>query len=142
MSLPENVALENSTGAGQFHTTHWSVVLAARNGDSPAADAALEKLCRTYWYPLYAFARRQGHGPEEAQDLTQEFFAQLLEKEHLKHLTHREGKFRSFLLKLLQHFLSNERHKVRAQKRGSGRELLSLDGLDAERRYQLEPPDA
>lgn len=127
---------------GIFATTHWSVVLAAGDSALPGAREALEKLCRTYWYPLYAFVRRQGHSPEDAQDLTQEFFARLLEKDYLKRLIHREGKFRSFLLKLLQHFLLNEWHKVRAQKRGGGRALFSLDGLDAEQRYRLEPPDA
>src|SRR5215475_9177960 len=96
-----------------FATTHWSVVLAARDGDSPSASEAMEQLCRAYWYPLYAFVRRNGHGPEEAQDLTQEFFARLLEKDYLSHLVHREGRFRAFLLKFLQHFLANERHQLR-----------------------------
>ena len=125
-----------------FATTHWSVVLAARDGETSQATEALEQLCRAYWYPLYAFVRRQGHSPEEAQDLTQEFFARLLEKDYLSHLTHREGRFRSFLLKFLQHFLANERHKIRAQKRGGGHAHISLDELNAEQRYRLEPPDA
>jgi RNA polymerase sigma-70 factor (ECF subfamily) len=125
-----------------FATTHWSVVLAARQDSSTLARDALEQLCRAYWYPLYAFVRRQGHGPEEAEDLTQEFFARLIEKEYLRHLTHREGRFRSFLLKFLQHFLANERHRVRARKRGGGQAPQSLDGMTPEERYRLEPSDS
>src|SRR5262245_33335905 len=125
----------------QFTTTHWSVVLAARNGSSAQASEALEQLCRAYWYPLYAFVRRQGHGPDDAQDLTQEFFARLIEKDFLQHLSHREGRFRSFLLKFVQHFLSDARDKARAQKRGGGQVPVSLDGLAPEDRYALEPTD-
>lgn len=140
MSSEREPASPPTHAGAQFTTTHWSVVLAARD-ESPAANAALEQLCRTYWYPLYAFVRRQGHSPEEAQDLTQEFFARLLEKGLLRHLTHREGRFRSFLLKLLQNFLANERHRVRAQKRGGGHAPISLDSLAPEERYRLEPLD-
>jgi RNA polymerase sigma factor (sigma-70 family) len=122
-----------------FVTTHWSVVLAARNGDSPHAAECLEKLCRTYWRPLYSFIRRNGHQPEEAKDLTQGFFARLLEKNHLAHLRHQEGKFRSFLLTLLKHYLSDERDKARAQKRGGGQALTFLDALSEEERYCVEP---
>jgi RNA polymerase sigma-70 factor (ECF subfamily) len=124
-----------------FATTHWSVVLAASATDSAQALGALERLCSIYWYPIYAFVRRQGHNPADAQDLTQQFFTNLLEKEHLKRLHHRAGKFRSFLLKLLQHFLSNEWQKVRAQKRGAGCAPISFDALEAEQRYRLEPID-
>ena len=124
-----------------FATTHWSVVLAARDGESAQVTEALEKLCRAYWYPLYAFVRRQGHSPEDAQELTQEFFARLIEKDFLRHLTHRDGRFRSFLLKFMQHFLSDERDKARAQKRGGGQTPVALDGLAPEERYALEPAD-
>src|SRR5678815_3780537 len=108
-------------GASHFADTHWSVVLAAKEEESPRATEAMEKLCRTYWRPLYAYVRRQGHKPQEAQDLTQEFFARLLAKDYLQHLRHREGKFRSFLLTFVKRFLSDERDKARAQKRGGGK---------------------
>ena len=117
-----------------FATTHWSVVLAAGalDSDSSEAKGALEGLCSTYWYPIYAFVRRQGHSPPDAQDLTQEFFGELLEKKHLQSLTQPQGKFRSFLLKLLQHFLANEWRKGHAQKRGGGCVPLSFDGVEPE----------
>jgi RNA polymerase sigma factor (sigma-70 family) len=142
MTSPESIRKDAPAQRPIFATTHWSVVLAAGAVDSIQAKRALESLCSAYWYPIYAFVRRQGHYPADAQDLTQEFFAELLEKQHLKSLTHREGKFRSFLLKLLQHFLSNERRKICAQKRGGGRAALSFDALEAEERYRLEPIDA
>ena len=130
---------DSSTHDGQwFATTHWSVVLAARDTQPPRAADALEKLCRAYWRPLYTYVRRQGHGPEEAKDLTQEFFARLLEKNHLAHLRHQEGKFRSFLLTVLNHFLSDQRDKARAQKRGGGQTPIFLDALSEEERYQVE----
>src|SRR5215831_17130809 len=88
-----------------FATTQWTVVLAAKDGASTQATEAMEKLCRTYWGPLYAFVRREGHDADEARDLTQEFFAQLLAKDHLRHLRHQQGKFRSFLLAFVKHFL-------------------------------------
>src|SRR5437867_10449751 len=117
-----------------FTTTHWSVVLAAKEGGSARADEAMESLCCTYWPPLYAFIRREGHEPEEARDLTQEFFAQLLAKDYLGLLRHQRGKFRSFLLTFVKHFLCAERAKARAQKRGAGKVLFSLDGCSAEER--------
>lgn len=120
---------------GVFATTHWSVVLAAKAGGSLQSDEAMEKLCRAYWPPLYAYIRREGHGATEAQDLTQEFFARLLAKDYLQHLRHQEGKFRSFLLTFLKHFLSDERDKAGAQKRGGGRTFVSLDETSAEDRY-------
>jgi len=126
---------------GVFATTHWSVVLAAKAGSSPRADDAMEKLCRTYWPPLYAYIRRQGHDATEAQDLTQEFFARLLAKDYLHHLQHQEGKFRSFLLTFVQHFLSDERDKAGAQKRGGGKLQISLDAYEAEEREVLTPVD-
>ena len=126
---------------GVFATTHWSVVLAAKTGGSLRADDAMEKLCRTYWPPLYAYIRREGHDATEAQDLTQEFFARLLAKDYLQHLRHQEGKFRSFLLTLLKHFLSDERDKAGAQKRGGGKLQISLDAYEAEEREALTPVD-
>jgi len=114
-----------SRTAGNFAPTHWTVILTAR-GDNTQAHVALEKLCRTYWPPIYAYVRRQGHSPHDAQDLTQEFFARLLEKNYLADVDRSKGKFRSFLLASLKHFLSNEWDKARAQKRGGGQLLRSL----------------
>jgi RNA polymerase sigma-70 factor (ECF subfamily) len=128
--------------AGQFNTTHWSVVLLAGQTQVPQAEAALESLCRSYWYPLYAYIRRQGHSPQDAQDLTQEFFARLLEKKYLKLAARERGRFRSFLLKSLNHFLVNDWVRGQAQKRGGGQTLLSLDEEAAERKYQQEPASA
>src|SRR6266478_4563082 len=106
--------------ADWFATTHWSVVLAAGQDSSPGAQEALEKLCRTYWYPLYAYVRRKGHSPTDAEDLTQEFFARLLQSELIGQCR-REGKFRSFLLASLEHFLAKEWNRAHCQKRGGGR---------------------
>src|SRR5436309_2659860 len=125
--------------AGRFATTHWSLVVAAQDRGSPQAKEALSGLCGSYWYPLYAFIRRQGHSADKAQDLTQEFFARLLEKDFLAAVDREKGKFRSFLLAACKHFLANERDRVRAQKRGGGRQGLSLDFNSADRRYGLEP---
>lgn len=122
-----------------FVTTHWSVVLSARRKDSPQSAAALETLCRTYWYPLYAYVRRQGHSPPDAQDLTQEFFARLLEKDYLKAAAQEKGRFRTFLIVALKRFLANEWDRARAQKRGGGQVVLSLDTELAEQRYRIEP---
>jgi RNA polymerase sigma factor (sigma-70 family) len=122
-----------------FLTTHWSVVLAAGHGDTPRADAALAHLCKTYWYPLYAYARRQGNSPPDAQDLTQEFFARLLAGNWVAEADRRRGRFRSFLLSAMKHFMANEWNKAQTQKRGGGQPLLSLDDDTAEHRYRLEP---
>jgi RNA polymerase sigma-70 factor (ECF subfamily) len=122
-----------------FTTTHWSVVLMAGRGPAPGADAALERLCRTYWYPLYAYVRRRGNGPEDAQDLTQEFFARLLERNYLGEVGPEKGKFRSFLLAALNHFLANEYDRARALKRGGGKAPISLDAETAEGLFLLEP---
>jgi RNA polymerase sigma-70 factor (ECF subfamily) len=122
-----------------FATTHWSVVLAAADGQSPRAGEALETLCCAYWYPLYAFLRRDGQRPEDAEDLTQAFFARLLERNYLAQVGREKGRFRSFLLAALKHFLCHEHDKQRAQKRGAGSEFISLDAASAEERYQLEP---
>ena len=124
-----------------FATTHWSVVLAAGQHGSAAAEEALEKLCRTYWYPLYAYIRRRGSNVHEAEDLTQEFFARLLDKNSLADIRREGGKFRSFLLTALKHFLINEWQQRQAAKRGGGKPIISLDELDAEKRYQFEPAD-
>jgi len=121
-----------------FTATHWSVVLTAGQSDSPQAAQALEKLCRAYWYPLYAYVRRQGHSPHDAQDLTQEFFARLLAKNYLATVGREKGKFRSFLLAALNHFMADERDRTRAAKRGGGKAVISLDEEDAETRYQAD----
>ena len=128
-----------SFGRSQFNSTHWSVVLTAQARFSPAAQAALETLCSTYWYPLYAFVRGQGHSPQDAQDLTQAFFEHLLRKDFLREVSPDKGRFRSFLLACLKHFLADEWDKARAEKRSPGKALISLDALDAEARYRLEP---
>jgi RNA polymerase sigma-70 factor (ECF subfamily) len=122
-----------------FTTTHWSVVLAAGQNGTRDAEAALEQLCRTYWYPLYAYARRQGHNPHDAQDLTQGFFARLLAKRDLAAVAPEKGKFRSFLLTALNHYLANERDRAQAIKRGGKQTFISLDEESAEERYRLEP---
>ena len=123
---------EAPSGAREFNTTQWSLVLLAGQTQAPHAGAALESLCRTYWHPLYAYVRHQGHSAHDAQDLTQNFFARLLEKKYLKLADRERGRFRSFLLKSLQHFLVNEWERGRSQKRGGGREIFSLDD-EAER---------
>jgi RNA polymerase sigma-70 factor (ECF subfamily) len=131
---------EHKPQPGQwFATTHWSVVLAAGHDSSPGAQEALEKLCSAYWYPLYAYVRRQGRSPEDAQDLTQAFFAKLLKKNSLRHAQKERGRFRTFLLTSLKHFLSNEWKRAQSAKRGGGRIHLSWDQTSAEERYQLEP---
>jgi len=117
------------------------VVLAAGQNDAAHAHAALEKLCRTYWYPLYGYIRRYGHSPEDAQDLTQEFFRQLLGRQSLTHADPSRGRFRSFILTAMNHFLAGEWKKARAKKRGGGCQMLSLDWVTAEERYNLEPAD-
>ena len=125
-----------------FVTTHWSVVLSAGNGgDGSGAGEALERLCQTYWYPLYAYARRRGASPHDAQDLTQEFFARLLAGHWIAEAARRRGRFRSFLLSAMKHFMANEWNKARTQKRGAGQPVLSLDDESAERRYRLEPAE-
>ena len=124
-----------------FATTHWSVVLTAGDGGAPQRAEALEKLCRAYWYPLYAFVRRRGYGPEDAQDLTQSFFARLLERDLLSVASPERGHFRSFLLTALRNFLADEHDRASARKRGAGQPLISLDELGAEARYALEPAE-
>jgi RNA polymerase sigma factor (sigma-70 family) len=126
-------------GARQFATTRWTMVLTAGGRGTTRSRQALEELCRAYWYPLYAYVRRQGRSPEEAQDLTQEFFTRLIAGHLLGVVDRTKGKFRSFLLASLKHFLANEWDKARAQKRGGTHSLIALDAQAAERRYALEP---
>jgi len=124
---------------GVFATTRWSVVLAAGQQESPQAADALETLCRTYWYPLYAHVRRRGHGHEDAQDLTQDFFAHLLARGFPCGAAPERGKFRSFLLASLRHFLVDQHRHADAAKRGGGQRTVSLDESRAEERFRLEP---
>jgi len=124
-----------------FATTHWSVVLAAGEKGSTATSAALAELCRTYWYPVYAYLRRKGQRQDEAQDLTQEFFARFLERGWFGQADRRRGRFRTFLLASLEHFLAKEWNRAHRQKRRGGRAIFSLEGEDAEGRYRLESPD-
>jgi len=125
----------------EFGATRWSVVLAAGQSHSPQTADALERLCRAYWYPLYAFVRRQGYREHEAQDLTQEFFSRLLEKRALRFADQNKGKFRSFLLAAMKNFLANEWDRAQALKRGGGQTIISFDEHTAEERYRLEPMD-
>ena len=127
-------------GPVPFTTTHWSVVLAAQ-GATPAAQAALEKLCRTYWRPIYGFVRRQGIGQEEAKDLTQGFFALLLERRDLETVRREKGRLRSYLLTSLKHFLTNEHNRAVAIKRGAGQRLIPLEDLRERERVGFEPSD-
>ncbi len=121
-----------------FLTTRWSVVLSARDAPSPGSTRALESLCQTYWYPLYVFVRRQGHAATDAQDLTQAFFARLLEKDYLQAVEREKGRFRTFLAVAMKRFLCNEWDKIRTQKRGGGHVHVELDENLAESRYRLE----
>jgi len=127
------------TVPGAFPTTHWSLIVTAGEADSPQARAALAQLCGSYWYPVYAYVRREGHDPYSAQDFTQEFFARLIEKNFVAGAAQEKGRFRSFLLIALKRFLVNEWQRTQAQKRGGGQPFLSLDAEDAEERYKLEP---
>ena len=132
---------ESNPHSPVFHTTHWSVVLAASGNEEPDAHAALTRLCQTYWYPLYCCVRRHGHSPEDAQDLTQAFFAKLLSKKQVALADPERGRFRTFLLRSLDNFLHSQHRDATARKRGGGCELLSLDVQSGEERYQSEPPD-
>jgi RNA polymerase sigma factor (sigma-70 family) len=132
-------AESSSTGAAGdiFATTHWTVVLAASRPADPQTQAALEELCRTYWFPLYAYVRRRGHTKEDAEDLTQAFFARFLEKNYLADLDSERGRFRAFLLAALKHCLANEWDKTQRQKRGGGALHLSLDWHSADTQFQV-----
>jgi RNA polymerase sigma factor (sigma-70 family) len=127
-------------GAVAFTTTHWSVVLEAQ-GESPAAQEALEKLCRIYWRPIYSFLQRQGVGTEDAKDLTQGFFALLLERRDLDAVRKEKGRLRSYLLTSLKHFLASEQRRAMAIKRGKGQQLVPLEELSAIERTEMEPAD-
>jgi RNA polymerase sigma factor (sigma-70 family) len=138
------ISKETGSAPGRRHpvfaTTHWSVVLmAGTHGDGSPAREALARLCQTYWYPLYAYVRRRGHSAPDAQDLTQAFFAQLLQRQSLASAAPERGRFRSFLLAAMNHFLASEWRKMSAQKRGGGCQLISLDWAAAEQRFDLEP---
>jgi RNA polymerase sigma factor (sigma-70 family) len=142
MADEQSEGLTRSQAQGLFVTTRWSVVLAARDNSCPDAAQALETLCRTYWYPVYAFIRSQGRQPEDAQDLTQEFFARLLAKDVLRVVQPEKGRFRTFLRMALKRFLANEWDRLRAQKRGGGNAHISLDTALAEQRFQSDPGGA
>jgi RNA polymerase sigma factor (sigma-70 family) len=143
---PDEVSSTTATGvSGQqggaaFTTTHWSVVLEAQ-GESPAAQEALEKLCRTYWRPIFAFLRRQGVGPTEAEDLTQGFFAQLLERKSFDAVRKEKGRLRSYLLGALKYFVVDEQRRAMAIKRGKGQRLIPLEVFHADDRIEMEPAD-
>src|SRR5712692_8438596 len=130
--------LRRENGAVAFATTHWSVVLTAQ-GESPAAQEALEKLCRTYWRPIYSFVRRQGIGPEEAEDLTQGFFALMLERRDLSTVRKEKGRLRSYLLASVKNFVADERRRAMAIKRGKGERLIPLEELSGDERTEMEP---
>ena len=136
MSAPDIAARPDDA---RFLTTRWSVVLAAGHQSSPGAARALESLCQAYWYPLYAFVRRRGKQPEDARDLTQEFFARVLEKDYLNAADRDRGRFRTFLLTVFKHFLANEHQRDQARKRGGGTRFVSINMDDGERRLKLEP---
>jgi RNA polymerase sigma-70 factor (ECF subfamily) len=126
-------------GPAQFTTTHWSLIARAGGSDSPQAHAALAELCQAYGYPLYAYIRHQGYSPEDAQDLTQDFFARLLAKKVHAAARPERGTFRSFLLMTLKRFLANQTRRARAQKRGAGKAPISIDQDLAESRYGAQP---
>jgi RNA polymerase sigma-70 factor (ECF subfamily) len=138
MATPDDDGRSPSAPARQFATTHWSLVLAAGRSASPDCRRALAALCEAYWYPLYVYIRRRGCDEHEAQDLTQEFFAQVLETDSLRVADRRRGKFRSFLLASVDHFLANQRRRRAAKKRGRGKLPWSLDLGEAESRYSRE----
>jgi RNA polymerase sigma factor (sigma-70 family) len=139
--MPEPKRESERHGPRVFATTHWSVVLAAGEGASDLSRGALETLCRAYWYPIYVYVRRKGHGPDEAEDLTQEFFVQLIAKERLRLADRQKDRFRTFLLAMLDYFLAREWSRAHRQKRGGQFAFVSLDQPSPEARYQLEPAD-
>lgn len=140
MRTIDATAASGTRQAAMFASTHWSVILKA-GGGTPEAAQAMERLCHTYWYPLYAYVRRQGHSPHDAQDLTQAFFARFLQRNYFTHADQSRGKFRTFLLASMHHFLVNEWARERAAKRGGFERVLSLDEEQAEDRYGAEPTD-
>ncbi len=141
MSEPEPTP--GSSDAADFAATRWTLVLsAARGAQTPRAAAAMAELCRIYWYPLYAFIRRRGHDVHDAEDLTQEFFARLLDKHFLAAADREKGRFRTFLLMTVKRFLANEHDRTQARKRGGGQRIVPLEGLEPEARYHQEPADS
>jgi RNA polymerase sigma factor (sigma-70 family) len=145
--MAEPVQPSTEAAAGQFAATHWSAIVRAGGSNSPAASEALEQLCRIYWYPLYAFARRHGCNPSDAEDLTQTFFTRLLGQNLIARADPAKGRFRTFLLTLFKRFLANEWHREHAQKRGGFQAVVSIDSALAESRFGAEPahgerPDA
>jgi RNA polymerase sigma-70 factor (ECF subfamily) len=132
----------SAEGAASFHTTRWTIVMSAAQSQAPGAESALAQFCRTYWYPLYIFARRRGYSPDDAQDLTQSFFLHLLEHRALADVDRLKGKFRSFLLASFQNHLSDQADHARRIKRGGGKEFVQLDAEEAEERYRLEPAES
>src|SRR3989442_7530073 len=132
---------QDRAGTAEFSTTHWSVVLAAGHSSAPGATEALETLCHAYWYPLYAYLRRSGRDTHDAQDLTQAFFARLIEKKDFALADRDKGKFRFYLLGALKHFLADQHDKATALKRGGGQTFVSFDAQTAEQRYRMEPVD-
>jgi DNA-directed RNA polymerase specialized sigma24 family protein len=138
MTKPSSCCGADWSAGADFRTTHWSMVLAAGQSESPQTAAAMEELCRDYWFPLYAYARRRGQSVHDAQDLTQEFFSRLVQHNTFAHLSREKGRFRSYLLSAFQYFMSGEWDRARAQKRGGGQPVISLDAAQAETRYGLE----
>ncbi len=137
MICSEHSSESTSAPGDIFATTHWTVVLAAGKRHTPQSDGALEELCRTYWFPLYAYVRRRGHTKEDAEDSVQAFFARFLAKNYLASLSAERGRFRAFLLASLKHFLINEWKKSQRLKRGGGEKLLSLDWQTADTKFQV-----
>lgn len=140
-SFDSEIGPSGCHAGASFRTTRWSVVLHAAATESPETAEAMSRLCSVYWYPLYAYVRRKGYKPEEAQDLTQEFFARLLSKNYLRTLDRQKGKFRSFLVAAMEHFLAKEWRDAHRQKRGGDCVIRSLDQRDAENRYLVEAVD-
>ncbi|MHC1769154.1 MAG: RNA polymerase sigma factor [Verrucomicrobiia bacterium] len=141
MPLPETTAGGAPSGREWFSTTHWSTVLTAGAKQSDRSARALEKLCQTYWYPLYAYVRRCGYPTHDAEDLIQEFLARFVARNHIANATRDKGRFRFYLLGALKHFLSDARDHERRLKRGGGRPVISLDAQNAEHLYYVEPRD-
>ena len=140
--MAEPAQSHTATAAGRFAVTHWSAIARAGGPDSPAATEALQDLCQTYWYPLYAFARRGGWSPSDAEDLTQSFFARLLAQKLITRADPSKGRFRTFLLTLFKRFLANEWNRTHAQKRGGYAATVSIDVDLAESRFRAEPAGA
>lgn len=138
-SMPADMQLPRS--AAGFPSTHWTVVLEARDQMGTQGEDAMASLCASYWYPLYAYIRRRGASPQEAEDLTQGFFCHILERHALTRMEPKTGKFRSFLLGCLKNFLGKQRDHARSQRRGGSRQLVALDNEEAEMRYALELAD-